>query len=149
MGSKTKIELDYPYSADFKQGFLNINKEPRRVVLLVRDDGTKTSTSYARYLMSCHLKRYLTREEHVDHIDNDKLNDKVENLQLLSIADNNRKKNAFLGITKTFVKRVCPVCNTDFERDCRNISYKLKNGKTPTCSRRCGAIFSNRNKTSL
>jgi hypothetical protein len=34
----TKIELEYPYSEDFKAGYLNINKESRRTLLLVRND---------------------------------------------------------------------------------------------------------------
>lgn len=90
----TKIELEYPYSEDFKAGYLNINKEPRKTLLLVRNDGSKTSTSYARYLKE---------EEHVDHIDNEKLNDNITNLQILSTKDNNIKKNKFYDKKRFFI----------------------------------------------
>ena len=135
---RTKINLDAPYSSDFKQGYINTNKEPRRVVLLVRKDGSKTSTSYARYLMSCYLKRYLKKDEHVDHIDNNKLNDTIDNLQILSPADNNKKNRH----KRTYMTLVCPVCNNSFTKESRQVNHKIKNGNNPTCSRRCGGIKS-------
>lgn len=92
---KTKIKLMYPFSEDYLSGYLNINKEPRRVVALIKKDKSRTSISYARYLMSCELKRYLNRDEQVDHVDNNKLNDIIENLQILSHKENNIKRNKF------------------------------------------------------
>lgn len=129
----TKIELEYPYSKDFKAGYLNINKDPRRTLLLVREDGTKTSTAYARYLMSVHLKRYLNRNEQVDHKDDDKLNDVIDNLQILSPKENNIKKNKFHNIEETIYELICPICGTVFYRSAQR--YK---GEGQCCSRKCG-----------
>jgi hypothetical protein len=143
----TKIELQYPYSEDFKAGYLNINKEPRKTLLLVRNDGSKTSTSYARYLMSVHLQRYLKEEEHVDHIDNDKLNDNIANLQILSAKDNNIKKNKFYDIKEVFHKLECPVCKNIFYRSSKNAYKAIVLGKKQCCSRSCGGKFSYINKT--
>lgn len=138
-----KIELKSPFILEFKAAYLNINKEPRRVVLLVRKDNTKTSMSYARYLMCCHLNRFLKKEEHVDHIDNNKLNDCIENLQILSAKENNIKKNSNLGIKlEEDIELNCPICGIKFIRPARNIKFKIKNGKNPTCSRKCGGIYS-------
>ena len=137
------LDLQEPYKSDYSKGYLNINSEPRRVVLLVRNDGTKTSTSYARYLMSSHLGRYLNKDEHVDHIDNDKMNDVIENLQILTQKENNAK-----GRSRTYIELQCPICNKMFSREKRQITHKLKNGKTPTCSRRCGGIQSHKTKNS-
>lgn len=64
-----KIDLQFPFTEDYKAAYVNINKEPRRVCLLVRKNNNKTSISYARYLMSCHLNKFLSKNEHVDHID--------------------------------------------------------------------------------
>lgn len=139
-----KIELNKPYSKEFKAGYLGINKEPRRVLTLVRFDKTKTSTSYARYLMSCKLGRYLSKDEHVDHIDNDSLNDTLDNLQILTPAENNIKKNENLGIKKTLIKLKCPNCHEEFNRPARNINHKLSKGKQPCCSRSCGTLWYNK-----
>lgn len=144
--SKTKIKLDYPYSKDYECGYLNINKEPRRVVLLIGNNSMRTSTSYARYLLSCKLKRYLSPNEHADHIDGDKLNDVIENLQILSAKENNIKKNIQLGIKKTMITIICPICDKDFIREARNINNKIQQGKTPTCSRSCGGKMSHISK---
>lgn len=143
----TKIKLDFPFNQDYKSGYLNINKEPRRVILLVRNDNSQTSISYARYLMSCHLNRYLSKEEHVDHIDNDKLNDMIENLQILSIEENNYKSRVNLGIKLAEdITLTCPVCSNEFPRPSRNIKHKLESGKSPCCSRKCGGKFSHMTK---
>ena len=138
-----KIKLEYPFTEDFKAGYLNMNKEPRRVVLLVREDNTKTSLSYARYLMTVYLKRYLKASEHVDHIDNNKLNDVIDNLQILTPRENNIKKNKHLNINKAKdITMNCPVCGKDFSRPSRQVKHKLEKGQTPTCSRSCGGKFS-------
>ena len=138
----TRIDLKHPYSEDFKAGYLNINKEPRRVVTLVGKDGSKSSTSYARYLMACHLGRYLKNDEHVDHIDNDKLNDVVDNLQILSSQENNRKRLEHYDIKKNYKTLTCPICEKEFTREVRKVNFKLKQCKSPTCSRRCGGKMS-------
>lgn len=137
-----KIKLKSPFIKDFKAGYLNINKEPRRLVLLVRFDNTKTTVSYARYLMSCKLNRYLLKSEEVDHKDNDKLNDQIDNLQILTREENNIKKREFYNIKlATDITLTCPNCNTIFTRPSHNIKHKLLKGKTPCCSRKCGGIF--------
>lgn len=138
-----KITLQPPYSNNFIAGYLNVNKEPRRVVLLVKEDRTKTSTSYARYLMSCHLNRYLSKHEHVDHIDNNPMNDTVENLQVLSSKENNIKKNIYLGIElEKPIQLVCPICKKLFEKPANKVKHKLLKGRIIACSRSCGGKMS-------
>lgn len=142
-----KIELEFPYNQDYKAGYLNTNKEPRRVVLLVDFDNNKTSTSYARYLMTCKLKRYLNKDEHVDHIDNNQLNDVVENLQILSPAENNIKMSLHNNIKLAEdIELECPECGTLFKRPSRNIKHKIQNNKKPCCSRQCGGKYSYKTK---
>jgi hypothetical protein len=135
----TKIDLSFPYSEDYKAGYKNTNKEPRQIVVLVRKDGTKTSTSYARYLMSCSLGRYLTDEEVVDHIDDNKLNDCLSNYQIITTQENNAK-----GKSRTYKTFTCPVCNKEFTKEARNVNFKLKQGKIITCSRSCGGKWSHK-----
>ncbi len=138
-----KIELKEPFLEDFKAAYVNISTQKRRVTLLVRKDGSKTSMSYARYLMCCKLGRFLEKNEHVDHIDNDGMNDVIENLQILSPKENNAKKNKFYGIEpEKLIELICPICGVYFKRPSRNTKHKLQKGKTPCCSRKCGGKFS-------
>lgn len=127
-----RIELEEPFVEDYKAAYVNTNKEPRRVCLLVRNDGTQTSMSYARYLMSCHLGRLLLPEEHVDHIDNDKMNDIISNYQILTKKDNIKKS----AKGRKVVTLICPVCKLEFTRFHNRVSHK----NNPTCSRKCGSI---------
>lgn len=140
-----KIELKEPFLNNYKAAYLNTNKEPRRVVLLVKKDGSKTSMSYARYIMTCHLKRFLYKHEHVDHIDNNKLNDVIENLQILSPRENNIKSIKHSGRSKKpDVKLICPVCKTEFVRPFHRVNFRIIKGVKPCCSRKCGGIYSHR-----
>lgn len=79
------------YASKYKAAYLTTNPEGRKTIALVEYGGKRTSTAYARYLLACHLGRFLKREEHVDHIDNDKSNDEIGNLQLLSPEENRSK----------------------------------------------------------
>lgn len=135
-----KIELQPPFKDKYKQGYLLTNKEPRNLVLLVDFNNKKTSVSYARYLMSCHLNRFLSKTEHVDHIDNNKMNDIIENLQILSSKQNNEK--SIIANNKKMIYRnfVCPICSTEFSRPAHNFTYRP--GYQPCCSRKCGGIKS-------
>ena len=83
----TLIDLEYPYNEIWKKGYLNTNKENRKTLTLYNSHGDRSSTQYARYLLAVSLGRFLTEQEHVDHIDNDKTNDSLENLRVVSIKE--------------------------------------------------------------
>lgn len=136
-----KIELKEPYKSKWKTGYILVNRENRRTVLLVNNKHDRTSTQYARYLMSVKLGRFLDPElETVDHIDGDKTNDNIGNPQLLTRLENIRKSQK-----KENFECICPVCNIDFlvprSRSGRIVREKIKNNQI-CCSRKCGGIFS-------
>lgn len=140
--SKTKITLEKPFSDDWDVGYLNINREDRKMVYLYNPKGQERSTvSYARYLVSCSLKRYLRKEEHVDHINNDKTCDKLENLQILSKEDNSRKYADLSSGVKVAEIR-CPACSNIFLRRSGNTQVvpSLK-GKVTCCNKKCSSVF--------
>ncbi len=128
-----KIQLEYPYNQDWNKGYIVTNPENRRTVILFNNSKNRSSVSYARYLMAITLKRYLTENEHVDHIDNNKTNDLIENLQILTPKENSKK--AAKG--KTYRDFICPVCQKEFQLESRQ-SHKNQ----PCCSRKCGGIKS-------
>ena len=104
------IEILPPYDTDYNKAYL-VTSQGRNSVCLYNSETKKRHTvSYARYLMSTHLGRFLDKDEHVDHIDNDKSNDVITNLQILSQLENNRKQarlrgKKWLNTSVLFVKK--------------------------------------------
>lgn len=135
-----KIKLEYPYNTRWKYGYLATNKEGRPTLTLYNNSKDRSATQYARYLLSVKLGRFLTKNETVDHIDGDKTNNALSNLQILSSADNTRKSHK-----KEDYVLICPVCKKAFVRKRTQVSgkqkkIKIKNGEL-CCSRHCGGIF--------
>ena len=131
------IRLKYPFNRYFRKGKLLVNRERRRTVILINYGSRVTSISYARYKMSVKHKRFLKPHEHVDHINNDKTDDRYSNLQIVT-EEYNRIKYAIEVSNGTKNYRLeCPVCGTLFERAANQVDYK----ETATCSRRCGRII--------
>lgn len=65
-------------------------KENRYYVTLKKENNWKVMT-LSRFKMELKLGRELSQDEHVDHIDDNKRNDDITNLQVLSPIDNIRK----------------------------------------------------------
>jgi hypothetical protein len=141
----TKIDLQYPYNQDWKAGYLNINSEGRATVTLYNSASDRSSTQYARYLLAVKMNRYLTSEEEADHIDDDKTNDCLSNLQLLSSKENRNKLNHNKGIS--MAEFICPVCEKIFSIVKRNSPLVIKSKKAATCSRSCGGKLKSINTT--
>ena len=130
-----KIKSEFPFN-DYSS-YLVINPENRMNVCLIHNVTKKrTTTSYARYLMSVKEKRFLNQNEQVDHIDGDKTNDSIENLQILSAKENTIKHTVQKNITLKLVELKCPNCNTNFIKPLNN-SFLQKGGKFSCCSKKC------------
>ena len=114
--------------------YVNVNKEPRRVATLRKNDGTMISMSYTKYLYTSHYECDVPKEDHVDHINGDKMDDRIENLQVISGKYNRQKDHK----SKERVLLNCPVCNKAFLLEKRNLPFH----PNPCCSRRCGGIKS-------
>lgn len=125
---------EYYKNKGFNVVYININKEPRRVATLRKPDGTMMSMSYAKYLYTSHYKCDVTDEYHIDHINGDKMDDRIENLQKITGKYNRQKDHN----VREMVIKVCPVCGVEFLFPKRNLSSK----PNPCCSRRCGGIKS-------
>lgn len=109
-------------------------KEGRWQANLVNfNTGHRTTLSYARYLMSVHLGRLLTKEEQVDHINNDKSDDSFENLQILTPKENRKKRD--LIIKEAYREFICPICNKNFK-----LTKRQSHRKNPCCSKVCGYL---------
>lgn len=105
---------------------------------LVNSASNRTTTSYARYLISVVNGRYLTEDEEVDHIDNDCTNDEISNLQILTI-EQHKEKTKLHCEGRTMIWCICAYCGKSFEREVRNI----RNNKT-LCSRSCNGKYNSK-----
>lgn len=137
--SKTKIQLEYPYNQDWKCGYVVTNPEGRKTLILWNSSKDRSSTQYARYLLAVHLGRYLTKDETVDHIDGNKQNDDLNNLQILSLAENTRKTHC-----KPPYELDCPICGIHFTKprsSIRNAEAREKAlNNNMCCSLKCARI---------
>ena len=89
-------KIEYPFSRLYTKAYVYTNNEGRKVIRFKKDGITVKGMAYSRYLMAVKLGRFLTDEEQVDHIDNDKTNDSIDNLQILTAKENTDKYQATL-----------------------------------------------------
>lgn len=125
------FHLEYPYTENWSKGYLVVNSENRRTVILYNSPKDRSSTQYARYLLSVSLGRYLENDEHVDHIDNDCTNDDIKNLQILTKSANNKKAARVKG--KSLSEIECPSCYKVFTRRKGNTQAVHSKKNTITC----------------
>lgn len=131
-----KLEIsEYYKKKGFKQVYIIINKESRKMACLKHDDGSRKTISYAKYLYTSHYECDIAEGDQVDHINGDKMDDRIENLQVISGKYNAVKDKKFI---KEMVELICPVCKERFLFPKRNLSTH----PNPCCSRRCGGIKS-------
>lgn len=134
------IDLLPPYDVDYHRAYLVESQGRNSVCLYNTETKVRHTTSYARYLMATSLNRFLTDDEEVDHIDNIKDNDVLDNLQLLTRAENIKKQKRVVGLKKVLYQ--CPVCEKEFSmRRCLS-HLVIKSKNSITCSRSCGGKLS-------
>ena len=117
------------------------------VVLYNKDSKQRKCISYARYLMSIKLQRFLLKSEEVDHKDNNKSNDDIENLQILTSLENAKKAANVKGVR--FGKFLCPQCSVVFERRIGLSHIQQKTKLADFCTRSCRMKHSYSGNTNL
>lgn len=114
----------------------------RKFVTIRQADGTWKTKHFSRYKMEKKLGRELLTEEEVDHKDDDITNDDIDNLQILTKAENMKKMHASY-LSNPIFKFICPICKVQaekmFSRDVKSSWDKGFNG--PFCSGKCRTQF--------
>ena len=143
-----KITLEYPFTELYNTGYTHVGNEGRKLITLKKFNGELVGTSYARYLMAVKLGRFLTDQEEVDHIDNNKTNDDPNNLQILTPEQNREKQRLhYINNVQQKFELVCPNCGCNFSLTEREMNGRFiqirKNASLGLiyCSSSCSSIF--------
>lgn len=113
------------------------NREGRKFVIHIEPDGRRRTQSYPRYLIEQFLGRELESWETVDHINEDFTDDRIENYQLLTRAENVSKSMRLRRPAEVY-EFACPVCSEWTRKPARIVRKNRKAGCSgPYCGKRC------------
>ena len=95
-------------------------------------DKRTTSQSYPRYLLEQNGIS-VDPKLHVDHINEDKTDNRLGNFQQLTPGDNNRKSSF-----TEYIDLICSECGKEFTTKMKRYRYRIKqNSEVFYCSRSC------------
>lgn len=94
---------------------------------------------YHRILMENHIGRLLEKDEIVYHINKNKKDNRIENLQILNLGKHSSRHEKQKGIKYCVLK--CPNCKISFERELRQ-TFIQKGTEYTCCSKKCRGQFS-------
>lgn len=137
------IELQEPFASKWSKGYIVVNSENRRNVVLYNSQSDRTTISYARYLMGVKLGYEVPDHLEVDHKDNDKTNDDINNLQLLTQEDNLLKEQyRYIMFEQVSYGYYCAYCTNSFILTERVVKMRQKAGvELAFCSRSCSSKY--------
>lgn len=111
-----------------------MSKDGRRRCVVRLPDGRTFSVQYGKILLIEKFNRLLLPTEECDHIDQDKTNDDLSNLRIISVEEH-RKKNSVLNTRR--VEKNCPECGKLFKLK----PNRHKMNPNSCCSRSCGSKY--------
>ena len=112
-------------------------KDKRLRCLLIYPNGKRITLSYPKYLIEVHLDRYLEKEETVDHIDGNFLNNAISNLQVLK-----RQEHCYNdAIRNEDIEVKCNYCGKLFTISGNMINNRNRKLTGYFCSRHCSGKY--------
>jgi len=110
---------------------------------VVPEHPKKTKNNYVllhRVVMENHLGRLLNTNEIVHHIDGNKKNNSISNLQVMTAKEHNSHHGKEQG--KWLCELICPWCKKQFTLERRKTHLIRKKHKYTCCSASCRGSFS-------
>jgi hypothetical protein len=121
------------------------NGEDRLIVIIIFPDGHRKTTQYARYLMEVNLGYEIPIGIDINHKDENKLNNDINNLELKEHVIHCSEHSKLPEIFEEFI---CPECSDIFILNRRGLTNHRHNRKNtrfgPFCSRSCAGKYSQR-----
>ena len=115
----------------------HVSKEGYKYIC-VKIDGKSRYYLEHRWIMEQHIGRRLTTDEVVHHLNENKLDNRIENLEILSREEHSRMHAPIAELSK----HICPLCEKEFIREARDVRGNIKKGKAgPFCSRECAGKY--------
>lgn len=137
-----KLQLEEPFRSLYECGYTYVDSENRKRVNLVLNGETVNNITYARYLMCVKIGYILPTELEVDHKDNDKTNDDINNLQILTKEDNLLKQEYHYVMNQVNYGFHCANCLTPFILTEREVNMRLKQKvEMAFCNRSCATNY--------
>jgi len=109
---------------------------------IVLDHPNRTKNNYVllhRIIMENHLGRILNANEVVHHINGNKKDNRIENLEVMIDREHSSHHHSQIGRTMVILK--CPNCGVEFVREKRE-TFLVKHTSYTCCSPRCRGQFS-------
>lgn len=150
MAEKIILEtVGYPYSDEFESGYVRFSVDglDNSTVMLKKYNSTchYAITPYSRYLMEVHLGRFLEKHEKVYHIDKNRLNFNIDNLEMRKIGtktDTNPLIKQSSGKSNpVMVELTCAYCKQPFNKYIKHLSANATNR---FCCRGCQHAFTSK-----
>lgn len=93
-----------------------------QVCLVHKETRARTTILFSKFIMSVACARRLRHDEQVDHLNGDRTDDSLANLEIVTAAENKARHSA--KIKRTMVACVCHFCGCHFQREKRQVIYK-------------------------
>ena len=124
-----------------KQYLYKNQKDGRSRIVIVEDNGKRTSKSYPRFLVEQSIGRRLSANEDVHHKDGDVTNNCIENLEIIRHGEHQRLHS----VKYTDSEETCCVCGKRFiysGKQWQRYYSDLRRGRNRkiTCSKKCAGI---------
>lgn len=137
------LELQEPFKSKWNKGYLRTSNDNRKRVDLFNSNNDRTTISYARYLYGIKLGYEVPSHLEVDHRDNDKTNDLIGNLQLLTQEQNRLKQEWYYAeYVQEWYGFECAWCQTNFLLVKAEVKKRIYcGGEYAFCCRSCSASY--------
>lgn len=125
-------------------------RDNRQIIITIDCNNVKHTISYPKYIMECHLNRYLSKDEQIDHIDGNPLNNNISNLQILHLGQHQKLdaiRNEDVIVKCTYCGKIFKIKGSKIAQHNRKDKHQSGYFCSKTCSGKYGTEIQNKLRT--